>query len=80
MGGAERYLFLAYQDGLADTGHGLARCRGGEVNGQVGQAQDGDQGQEALLVDKLLTVVVGGVVAQYGFHKLHLESVHIEFF
>lgn len=61
-----------YQYRFADSGYGLAGGRGGEVNREVGQAQDGDEGQQALLVHKLLTVVVRCVVAEDGLHKLHL--------
>lgn len=64
----------AHQNGLADTSDGLAGSRCGEVDGQVRQAQNRNQRQQALLVHKLLTMVICCVVTEYGFHKLHLRK------
>lgn len=63
-----------YQYGFADSSYSLAGCGGGEVYRQIGQAQDGDQGQQALLIHKLLTVVICCVVTENRLHKFHLEG------
>ena len=64
-----------HQYGLADGGNGLACGRGGELDGQIGQTEDGHQLWQAILPHKLPTVVVCRVVTQYCLHKLHLQGM-----
>ncbi len=57
---------------LADDGDGLAGRRGGEVDGQVREAEDAHERLEPLLRHELPAVVVCRVVAQDRLHELHL--------
>lgn len=63
-----------HQNRFTDGGDRLARLRHREVDGQIGETENAQQRNEALLRHKLFAVVVGGVVAEDRVHKLH----HIE--
>lgn len=63
-----------YQDRFADSGHGLASGGGGEVDGKIGEPQNGDEGAQPPLGHEFLAVVVRRVVAEDRLHEFHLRE------
>lgn len=61
-----------YQDRFADSGHGLTSGGGGEVDGKIGEAQNGDEGTQPPLGHEFLAVIVRRVVAEDRLHEFHL--------
>ena len=59
------------QDGFGDSGDRLAGLVSREVDGQVGQAEDSHERDEAALGHELSTMIVRRVVAKNGVHEFH---------